>query len=186
MKFPVNKEGQMTKMMVSNSQKGANVNAVIYPEVPQPSVRLYMMWGEEKIRKLVRYHHHLLRLGELEHLLPEENGRFEYVTGKTADYFIDSLSKGKFYRPHFIHPAVKFRFFQMTFDEYVRDIWLDAYKKAIMDMKMPSECIEEFWNWIETLSLYMINRRTKKIPERYPYQSVWTDFVEFQTRFNIA
>lgn len=150
--------------------------------VPMPSSKLFIKWGEEKIRKMVRYHHNLLRLSDIEHFLPEEEARFEHATQKTADFFVEVLSCKISSHDLFGYPALKMRFFQITVDETARDIWLQMYKKAIVDMNMPSECIEDFWNWIEPLSLWMINRQTMNEVPRYPYHEIWTDLVEFTRR----
>lgn len=153
----------------------------ITPENPPlPSIHLYMKWGEEKIRQMVRYHHYLLRLSDIENFLPIDEQAFENATRKTANFFVDILSRGKFSQSTFGYPVIKMRYFQITVDEYARDIWLESYKKAINDMNMPSECIEDFWNWIEPLSIWMINRRTQREVTRYPYRDVWTDFVDFK------
>jgi len=153
----------------------------ITPEIPTPpSLRLYMIWGEDKIRKMVRYHHNLLRLSDLDNFLPNDEERFEHATLKTADFFVDVLSNGRFSKTQYGFPAQKMRYFQITVDEHARDVWLEMYKKAIKDMKMPSECIEDFWNWIEPLSLWMINRRTMAQVPRYPYKDIWIDFVDMK------
>lgn len=115
----------------------------------------------------------------LEHFLPEEEAQFEHATQKTADFFVDVLSGGISLQELLGYPALKMRFFQITVDETARDVWLEMYKKVIIDMNMPSECIEEFWNWIEPLSLWMINHQTMPQIPRYPYQEIWTDLVEF-------
>lgn len=153
----------------------------IIPEIPPlPSLHLYMQWGEDKIRKMVRYHHYLLRLGDIENFLSYNHEEFEHATSKTADFFVDVLSRGKFSKTLYGYPAIKMRYFQITVDEHARDVWLESYKKAIIDMKMPSECIEDFWDWIEPLSLWMVNRRTLSEIPRYPYKDIWTDFIDFK------
>lgn len=163
----------MTQIM-NNGHKGS-----VLEMPPLPSFQLYMKWGEEKIRKLVRYHHNLLRLSDIENFLPSDQGQFEHATQKTADFFVDVLSRRVSSQNLFGYPALKMRYFQITVDEHARDVWLEMYKRAIIDMKMPSECIEEFWNWIEPLSLWMINHRTLAVVPRYPYHEIWTDLVEF-------
>ena len=164
----------MTKIMNKDIQR------IPHEILPLPSIALYMTWGEEKIRQMVRYHHYLLHLSEIDNFFSSDQAQFDHATAKTADYFVDVLSRGKFSNVTYPYPALKLRYFQIIIDEHVRDVWLDAFKKTIIDMKMPSECIEDFWNWIETLSLWMVNRRTMpKIP-RYPYREIWTDFVDFK------
>lgn len=163
----------MTKIMQNKEER------FLLPDVPSPSLSLYMKWGEKKMRQLVRYHHYLLQLHD-PYLLPSDLIQFQLMSEKTSDYIIETFSRGKFSDSPFRFPAVKMRFFQKTIDEDTRDLWLDMYKKAMMDCKMPSECIEEFWSWIEPMSVWMINRKTKKSIPRYPYREIWTDFVEFK------
>lgn len=164
----------MTQMMK------CSINALTPELPPLPSLGLYMNWGEDKIRQLVRYHHYLLMFSEIENFLPQGNVQFEHATQKTADYFVNVLSHVKSSDLAFGHPALKMRHFNITVDEYARFVWLDTYKSAIVDMQMPSEYIEEFWTWIESLSLWMINHHTMLTPPRYLYKDIWEDFVDFK------
>lgn len=164
----------MTQIMNSNM----NIMALETP--PKPSLRLYMLWGEKKIRQMVRYHHYLLRLSDRPDFFSEDESEFEHATLKTADFFIEVLSKGRFSQDPYPYPALKMRHFQITVDEDARDIWLNAYKTAIRELNMPSECIEDFWNWIEPLSLWFVNRRNLPEIPRYPYKDIWLEFVDLK------
>ncbi|MGD9968937.1 MAG: globin [Sulfuricurvum sp.] len=161
---------------LEDSQLPSYVN----PVVPFPSVQLYLRWGEEKIRQLVRYHHCLLRLSDIPGFLPDDQKKFEIATEKTADFFVEVLSRGRFSKPIIGYPALKMRYFRITVDEYAREVWLHLYRQAVIDMKMPSDCIEDFWNWIEPLSIWMINRKTGASIRRYPYSDIWTELVEWK------
>ncbi|HEX5328968.1 globin [Sulfuricurvum sp.] len=146
----------------------------VYPEVPFPTIILYQQWGEENIRNMVRYHHGLLRKSAIGNLFPADDAMFTFATEKTADFFVEALGGEKVYTPVHGHPALRMRHFHITVDEKGREIWLMMYKKTINDLGMPSGCIEEFWNWIEPLSIRMINRRTTVAPiERHPYSTIW-------------
>jgi len=146
----------------------------VYPEVPFPTISLYRAWGEENIRKMVHYHHRLLRKSAIGDLFPRNDAMFAFATEKTADFFVEALGGEKLYTPVHGHPALRMRHFHITIDEKGREIWLMLYKKTLQDLAMPPECIEEFWNWIEPLSIRMINRRTTvSAIERYPYSSVF-------------
>ncbi|MGD9968919.1 MAG: globin [Sulfuricurvum sp.] len=148
---------------------------IIYPEVPFPTPALVREWGEEKIRTMVRHHHQLLRKSTIGSLFGPDDAAFAFATEKTADFFVEALGGTKAYTPVQGHPALRMRHFHITIDEKARDIWLMMYKKTIRDLSMPSHLIEEFWNWIEPLSIRMINRRTTVAPiERYPYEGIWT------------
>ena len=132
----------------------------IFPAVIFPSNRLFLTWGEENIRKMVTYHHTLLRKSSIGNLFPKDDTKFKFATAKTADFFVEALGGGKIYSSMHGHPALRMRHFQMTIDEKAREIWLMMYKKTIKDIAMPAEYMKEFWNWIEPLSIRMINRRT--------------------------
>lgn len=146
----------------------------IYPEVPFPSKKTYSIMGAEKIRAMVFYHHTLLRGSSLGHLFPADDEMFAKGTEKTAEFFIEALGGGETYTQKHGHPALRMRHFPFTIDENARVIWLMMYKKTLKDLDFPKELLEEFWNWIEALSIRMINRRTTISPlERFTYSSVW-------------
>lgn len=147
----------------------------IYPSVPFPTNALYKRWGEANIRAMVHHHHNLLRKSAISHLFPADDAAFIFATEKTADFFVEALGGNRVYTPIHGHPALRRRHLPFTIDEKGREIWLMMYKKTINDLQMPAELIEEFWNWIEPLSMRMINRRTTMMPiERYFYSSVWS------------
>lgn len=146
----------------------------VYPEVPFPTDSLIRVWGADNIRMMVHYHHDLLRKSAIGDLFPADDEMFRFTTEKTADFFVEALGGEKGYTPLHGHPALRMRHFHVTIDEKGREIWLMMYKKTINDLGMPNECIEEFWNWIEPLSIRMINRRTTIAPiERRPYNAIW-------------
>ena len=123
---------------------------------------------------MVRYHHGLLRKSAIGNLFPADDAMFTFATEKTADFFVEALGGDKAYTPVHGHPALRMRHFHITIDEKGREIWLMMYKKTINDLGMPIGCIEEFWNWIEPLSIRMINRRTTVAPiERRSYSTIW-------------
>jgi len=157
----------------------------VYPEVPFPTDALYKGWGEANIRAMVRYHHALLRKSVIGSLFPADDAAFAFATEKTADFFVEALGGEKAYTPIHGHPALRMRHFHITIDEKGREIWLMMYKKTINDLKMPPEYIEEFWNWIEPLSIRMINRRTTVADiERHPYGSIWMKSVSIDKEEN--
>lgn len=147
---------------------------LIYPEVTFPSSKLYTTWREENIREMVMYHHTLLRKSTIGNLFASDDAAFHFVTQKTADFFVEALGGEKYYTPKHRHPSLRGRHFHIIIDEKARDIWLMMYKKTIKDLTMPHEHREEFWTWIESLSIRMINRRTTVMDvQRYPYSDTW-------------
>jgi hemoglobin len=52
------------------------------------------------------------------------------------------------------------------------------YKKTLKETGFPQEHLEEFWNWIEPLSIRMINRRTNMdAVKRHPWSEVKHDLL---------
>ncbi len=149
----------------------------VCPEVPFPSKRICAIVGADKIREMVFYHHTLLRNSVVGGLFPSDDEMFKMGTEKTAEFFIEALGGGEVYTPKHGHPALRMRHFPFTIDENARVIWLMSYKKTLKDIEFPKELIEEFWNWIEPLSIRMINRRTTaQPPQRYHFSHVKSEF----------
>jgi hemoglobin len=146
---------------------------IIFPEVPFPSNILLKGWGEQNIRDMVHHHHSLLRKSSIGHLFAEEEEAFAFATKKTADFFVETLGGEKVYTSVHGHPALRERHMPFTVDEKGRDIWLMMYKKTMKEVGMPLEYTQEFWEWIEALSIRMINRRTTtEAVRRYPYEAI--------------
>lgn len=149
----------------------------VYPPVVFPSNKILKAMGEQKIREMVLYHHTLLRKSSIGDLFPADDALFLKGTEKTADFFVEALGGGDMFSSKYGHPALRSRHFPFTIDEKAREIWLVMYKKTIKHIAFPKEYIEEFWNWIEPLSIRMINRRTTAIaPERFLFESIKAEF----------
>ena len=107
----------------------------------------------------------------------EDEKMFEIVTNKTAEFFMEALGGGDIYTSQHGHPHLRSRHFPFTIDEQAREIWLMFYKKTLKDVNFPKEYLKEFWEWIESLSLRMINRRTMmEAPKRYPFENIAKEF----------
>jgi hemoglobin len=142
----------------------------VYPEVPFPTDALYRTWGEANIRAMVHHHHALLRKTVIGALFPAEDDAFALAGEKAADFFVEALGGGKHFSDTHGHPELRRRHLHILVDEKARDVWLMMYRKTIVDCEMPAEYAEPFWNWIEALSIRMINRRTTVEPiRRYPF-----------------
>jgi hemoglobin len=149
----------------------------IYPEVPFPPKTIYKEFGEENIRKMVFHHHTLLKKSFLGHLFSQDEKMFEIVTNRTAEFFMEALGAPERYTSQYGHPHLRSRHFPFSIDEQARDIWLMFYKKTLKEVDFPKEYLKDFWEWIESLSLRMINRRTMmEAPKRYPYKDIAHEF----------
>ncbi len=149
----------------------------VYPPVIFPSNKILKAVGAEKIKAMVLHHHSLLRKSSVGDLFPKDDAMFLMGTQKTAEFFVEALGGGDVFSSKHGHPALRGRHFAFTIDEKGREVWLAMYKKTLKEIDFPKEHIEEFWNWIEPLSIRMINRRTTTMPpERFPFESIKEEF----------
>lgn len=149
----------------------------IYPPVVFPSNKILKIFGEANIRAMVLHHHSLLKKSSVGDMFPQDEKEFLEGTEKTADFFVEALGGGDVFSAKHGHPALRGRHFRFVIDEKGREIWLMMYKKTLKDIGFPKELIEEFWNWIEPLSIRMINRRTTTMPpERIYFESIKAEF----------
>ncbi len=149
----------------------------IYPPVVFPSNKILKSFGEANIRAMVLHHHSLLKKSSVGDMFPQDEKEFLEGTEKTADFFVEALGGGDVFSAKHGHPALRGRHFRFVIDEKGREIWLMMYKKTLKDIGFPKELVEEFWNWIEPLSIRMINRRTTTmLPERIYFDSIKAEF----------
>lgn len=149
----------------------------VYPPVVFPSNKILKTFGEEAIRNMVFHHHSMLKKSSIGDMFPADEKEFLEGTQKTADFFVEALGGGDIFSSKHGHPALRGRHFRFTIDEKGREIWLMMYKKTLTDIKFPKELLEEFWNWIEPLSIRMINRRTTAVPpQRFTFESIKSEF----------
>ncbi len=162
---------------------GENIRVVeamvdfIYPAVPFPSNKIFKALGEENIRAMVWHHHRLLQKTTIGHLFPQDEKIFKMAIDKASDFFVEALGGEQLFTHQHGEPHLRMRHFPFDIDENAREIWIAMYKKTLKDIAFPKELLEEFWNWIEPLSIRMINRRTAmEAPKRY----YWSDTkIEF-------
>ncbi len=150
---------------------------IIYPPVPFPSNRIFKALGEMRIREMVAYQHELLFKTKLGKLFPTNEEVIKMIVDKSADFFVEVLGGEQVFTSLHGEPHLRMRHFKIPIDESDRDIWLAMYKKTLKDLDFPYENLEEFWNWIESLSIRMINRRTNMDSiKRYPWSEVKHEF----------
>ena len=133
---------------------------VIYPPVPFPSNKIFKAIGEKRIREMVWYHHRLLAKTKVGDLFPKDEEGFKTAVDKSADLFVEALGGGPVFTKQYGGFHLRIRHFTVPIDENDREIWLAMYKKTLKEIDFPKEHLEEFWNWIESVSIRMINRRT--------------------------
>ena len=141
-----------------------------YPEVPFPPRGLLDEVGVPAVRLLVQRQHALLRDSSVGKLLPASSDHYALVVRKIEDYVIESCGGPADYTQGQRAVCIRTQHFGLTIDEVGRDIWLECLWQALEESGMLAARREAFWNWLEPMSIRMINRRTTKAqPRRYPF-----------------
>ena len=152
-----------------------------FPEVPFPTARVLARVGEEGLRTLVRRHHALLRHSAVGHLFAPDDQTFHRVVETIADFVVETCGGPAKFTEARGTGCMRTRHFPFTIDEAGRETWLAALYQAIGDTRFPEELREEYWSWLEPMSLRMINRRTTKAqPVRIPWAEAGTYFAQAQ------
>jgi hemoglobin len=158
---------------LSFTRTGAAKIDMIYPGVSFPSNKIYKQVGEEAIRKLVQKHHELVRESKIAFMYPKDDEKFNKATRIIEDFFVQMLGGGDIYTAKQGHPRLRDRHFPFEINEEGRDIWLICFKKALKQNSFPKELLPEIWDWVEALSLRMVNRRTTMSElKRYPFEKI--------------
>lgn len=140
-----------------------------YPPVPFPSKRVFAIAGEARLRELVRRHHERLLTTPVANLFPSDPRRFAAGVEKTADFIVEATGGPPLFTSKFGHTCMRTRHFPFTIDEQAREVWLAQLLLTFADVSFPEEIVEEYWDWVESLSIRVINRRTMRDdPKRYP------------------
>lgn len=168
----------ITQKFNPNGVKESMVDFV-FPQVPFPPKTIFEEYGEENITKMVFYHHRLLQKSALKNLFTQDEKEFEELTYRTAEFFMEAMGGGSRYSSKHGHPHLRSRHFPFEIDEHAREVWLMFYRKTLKDIKFPKKYLKPFWEWIESLSIRMINKRTTmEPPKRFPFESIAHEFKD--------
>lgn len=150
--------------------------------LPFPSQRVFKIAGEELLRTLVKRHHERLLNTPVAHLFPTDPVRFNVGVNKTADFIIEASGGPAGFTSIHGHTCMRTRHFPFTIDEQAREIWLAQLLLAFDDVAFPEDIKQEYWDWVESLSIRIINRRTMRAsPRRYPLSEAPLTLSNFMT-----
>ena len=142
-----------------------------FPPVPLPSPRVLELVGEDGLRRAVARMYELLRASELGQMFPDDAATFAAVVEKNADFIVEACGGAPRYSERHGHECMRTRHFPFVIDETARDVWLSCLWSALGDCEVPGVAARELWDWLEPMSIRMINRHTRRAqPERYPFE----------------
>ncbi|MDD5250194.1 MAG: hypothetical protein PHY45_14510 [Rhodocyclaceae bacterium] len=140
-----------------------------FPPVPAPSPAVLEAAGAAALRALVARHHARLRQSSIGYLFPAHPHHFSAVVERIADFVVAATIGAARPAPSQGYTWLRAQHLPITIDETVRNVWLAALLVAFDDVGFPAAARLEYWNWVEALSILVINRRTMITqPRRYP------------------
>jgi len=157
-------------------------NGIEYPAVPFRSKRIFAVAGEEMLRALVKRHHERLLNTPVGILFPADPARINAGVEKSSDFIVEATGGPARFTAIFGHICMRTRHFPFTIDEKAREIWLAQLLLAFDDVEFPETVKQEYWDWVESLSIRIINRRTMRAsPRRYPLPEAPLALSHFMT-----
>ncbi len=146
---------------------------ILFPESRFPTSRVGKVAGFPAITALVMRHHELIWNSPLRQVFGNNPDHFREAAERTARFHVEVCGGEKSYTGERGQPKLRERHFPFTITERDREMWLELYIQALIDVSFPLEVMEEYWQWIESLSIRMINRRTTfDQPKRFPWESI--------------
>jgi hemoglobin len=127
------------------------------PEVQLPDKEFLNLLGEEGIRKLVDAHYNLLRKSKIAHLFPKEDAQFEQAKLNSSDFFIQILGGHPYFNENRGKPMLVQRHAPFKITPDARITWLECFRDALKKIQLEEKILVSFWNYLDALSMRMIN-----------------------------
>jgi hemoglobin len=141
-----------------------------FPSIPWPSPEFLAAIGEATLHALVKCHHERLRKSSIGPLFPADPKRFDAVVERIGNAIVATVQGASRIAESNGHIWLRAQHFPLAIDESARNVWLAEMLGAFDDVGFPDGARLEYWNWVEALSIVVINRRTMiSQPRRYPF-----------------
>lgn len=130
------------------------------PPQERPNPAIYARMGEANIFKMLEDFYIELGKSEIKHLFPSD---MKEASKKSGAFFVFLLGGPPLYQERHGSPMMRQRHMAFTIDENARQVWLDCFRKTLIDAEkkyqFPPEYMEEFVGFLERFSLWMVNTR---------------------------
>ncbi len=124
---------------------------------------LYSIFGEEKIRKMLRIHYKNLKNSEISHLFPDDEESLNFSAEKNADFFIQVLGGPPYFSQKYGPPMMRKRHLNFRITRKDRDVWLkcflDAFDIVKKEVNLSSDQEKSFIYFLENFSIWMVNSK---------------------------
>jgi hemoglobin len=129
----------------------------VRPGVTLPSKQMYILLGEDGMRKMVSDHYDLLKESEIKDLFPKNPVALEKAKEHSADFFIQICGGPQYFNQNRGMPQLNRRHLPFKITAEARIVWLSCYKDVLQKMELPREVLTSFWNYLEVFSKWMVN-----------------------------
>ncbi len=130
------------------------------PPQQRPNPEIFKRMGEDNIFKMLEDFYLELESSEIRHLFPEDMVK---ASKKSGAFFVFLLGGPPLYQQRHGAPMMRQRHMPFTIDENARRVWLDCFRKVMVDSErkyqFPQEYLEEFMTFLEKFSGWMVNTR---------------------------
>ncbi|MDP1879331.1 MAG: hypothetical protein Q8K60_00150 [Parachlamydiaceae bacterium] len=131
------------------------------PQNIHPNPMIYQKMGEDNIYLMLEDFYKCLGQSEIKEMF---QGDLKKASERSAAFFVFILGGPPLYQQQFGHPRMRQRHFPFQIDEKARQVWLNCFKKTLIDAdkkyQFPLEYMDSFWNFLERFSGWMVNHQT--------------------------
>ncbi len=129
----------------------------VRPGVTLPAKQMFILLGEDGMRKMVSDHYDLLKESEIKDLFPKNPVAFEKAKEHSADFFIQICGGPQYFNENRGMPQLNRRHQPFKITAEGRDVWLKCYKSVLEKLDLPEDVLASFWNYLEVFSKWMVN-----------------------------
>ena len=135
----------------------------VRPGVTKHSAAFLETIGEENIRKMVSDHYDVIIHSEIKALFPLEGQELLDAKKHAADFMLQISGGPAYFTQSRGAPRMVGRHAPFRIDAHARQIWLEIYIELLKELKTkegepaPDTVIQEFFNYLNVFSLWMVN-----------------------------
>lgn len=129
----------------------------VRPGVTLPSKQMFLLLGEDGMRKMVSEHYDLLKESAIRDLFPKNPVALEKAKEHSADFFIQICGGPEYFNQNRGKPQLNRRHLPFKITAQGREEWLNCYKQVLSKLDLPDEVLLSFWNYLDVFSKWMVN-----------------------------
>jgi hemoglobin len=130
------------------------------PQGPGPSREIYARMGEEAIFRMCADFYAELEKSPIRILFSED---MPAASRRLAAFFVGILGGPPLYHEQYGDPRMRARHLAFPINEEARRIWFECFRGVLADegrrYGFPAEHLPGFLAWLESFSMWMVNRK---------------------------